>query len=112
MAILHHEAPHERADQQFQPSIITNSSTLNGSEIIAGGSCSMPIDSSVVETTRSMSRNGTNRKNPIWKPVFSSEMTKAGMTTRIGRSSGVFGRGCLRELDEQREVAPRASASA
>ena len=89
---------------RFQPSIITNSSILNGSEIIAGGSCSMPIDSSVVETTRSMSRNGTNRKNPIWKPVFSSEMTKAGTTTRIGSSSGVFGRGCLAELDEQREV--------
>ena len=59
---------------RFQPSIITNSRTLNGSEIIAGGSCIMPIDSSVVDTTRSMSRNGTNRKKPIWKPVFSSEM--------------------------------------
>jgi hypothetical protein len=68
---------------------------LNGSEIIAGGSCSMPIESSVVETTRSMSRNGRNRKNPIWKPVLSSEMTKAGTTTRIGSSSGVFGRGAL-----------------
>ena len=34
----------------------------------------MPIESSVVETTRSMSRNGRNRKNPIWKPVFSSEI--------------------------------------
>ena len=92
------------ATSRFQPSIITNSSTLNGSEIIAGGSCSMPIDSSVVETTRSMSRNGTNRKNPIWKPVLSSEMAKAGITTRIGRSSGVVGRGSLAELDEQRQV--------
>ena len=45
-----------------------------------------PIDSSVVETTRSMSMKGTNRKKPIWKPVFSSEITYAGMTTRIGRS--------------------------
>ena len=53
----------------------------------------MPIDSSVVDTTRSMRRNGTNRKKPIWKPVLSSEMANAGMTTFIGRSAGVDGRG-------------------
>ena len=33
---------------RFQPSIITNSSTLNGSDTMAGGSCIMPIESSVV----------------------------------------------------------------
>src|SRR4030095_7331508 len=76
---------------RFQPSIITNSRTLNGSDTIAGGICNMPIDSSVVETTRSMSRKGTKRKKPIWKPVLSSEMTYAGMTTRIGNSDAVLG---------------------
>ena len=77
---------------------------MNGSDTIAGGSCIMPIDSSVVETTRSMSRNGTNRKKPIWKPVFSSEMAKAGMTTRIGSSSAASGLRQLAELHEERQV--------
>ena len=41
-----------------QPSTSTNSSSLNGSEIIAGGSIIMPIDIRVDATTRSMIRNG------------------------------------------------------
>src|SRR5262245_60122444 len=61
-----------------QPSTITNSSSLNGSEIITGGSISMPIDIRVLETTMSMIRNGTKTRKPIWKAVFSSLMTNAG----------------------------------
>ena len=42
-----------------QPSTITNSSSLNGSEITTGGSTIMPIASSTDPTTRSSTRNGT-----------------------------------------------------
>lgn len=41
-----------------QPSIITNSSSLNGSEINTGGNIIMPIAMSTLETTMSMIRNG------------------------------------------------------
>src|SRR5690348_13977488 len=48
-----------------QPSAITNSSSLNGSEIDAGGSIIMPMDISTLETTMSITRNGTMMRKPI-----------------------------------------------
>ena len=94
-----------RPTSRFQPSIITNSSTLNGSEIIAGGSCSMPIDSSVVETTRSMSRNGHEQEEPHLKAglqLRDDEGRNRRRASAARRASS--GRGSLAELDEQREV--------
>src|SRR5580765_4056349 len=56
---VHHAKLRTSEDtSRFQPSTMTNSRILNGSEIIAGGNCSIPIESSVVDTTRSISRNG------------------------------------------------------
>jgi len=48
----------------------------------------MPIDISRLATTMSMIRKGMNRMKPIWKAVFSSLITKAGIRMRSGVSSG------------------------
>src|SRR6266851_4781204 len=61
-----------------QPSAITNSSSLNGSEMLVGGSIIMPIDISTLETTMSITRKGTMIRKPIWNAVFSSLIMKAG----------------------------------
>ena len=47
------------------------------------------------------------RRKPIWKPRFSSEIMKAGVTTCSGVSMAVFGRGAL----ERRMKRPRSSRS-
>src|SRR5581483_234093 len=65
---------------RYQPSTMTNSSSLKGSEISAGGSMIMPIEMSVLATTMSMIRKGMKMKKPIWKAVFSSLMMNAGMS--------------------------------
>src|SRR5207302_641112 len=59
------------------PSAMTNRSNLNGSEMLAGGSIIMPIDISTLETTMSITRNGTMIRKPIWKAVFSSDIMNA-----------------------------------
>ena len=48
----------------------------------------MPMDSSTLLTTRSMTRKGRKSRKPIWKAVLSSDSTKAGTTTRRGSSPG------------------------
>ena len=45
-----------------------------------GGSITMPIDIKVELTTRSMTRKGRKIKKPIWNAVYSSEITKAGIS--------------------------------
>ncbi len=54
--------------------------------MVAGGSIIMPMLISTLATTRSMTRKGRNRKKPISKAFFSSEIMKAGVITRMGRS--------------------------
>ena len=41
----------------------------------------MPIDISVLDTTRSMIRNGMKTRKPISKAIFSSLTMKAGIRT-------------------------------
>ena len=62
---------------------------LNGRDTITGDIIIMPIDISTLATTMSMMRKGMKTMKPIWKAVFSSEVTKAGMRMRMGRSSGL-----------------------
>ncbi len=69
---------------KFQPSTSTNSISLKGSEIITGDSIIMPIDISTLATTMSMIRNGMKTMKPIWNAVFSSLVTKAGISTCSG----------------------------
>ena len=51
----------------------------------------MPMLISTLATTRSMTRNGTNSRKPISKARFSSEIMKAGVTTRSGVSRACLG---------------------
>src|SRR6476661_5751233 len=51
----------------------------------------MPIDIKTEATTRSMIRNGRNSRKPISKARLSSEIMKAGTSTRSDRSSGLAG---------------------
>ncbi len=44
---------------RYQPSTITNSNNLNGSEIITGGNMNIPMDIRVLATTMSIIKNGT-----------------------------------------------------
>src|SRR6478752_8829368 len=75
---------------RFQPSTRMNRRILNGREMKTGGSIIMPIDMSVLETTRSMIRKGRKIKKPIWKAVLSSEMMNAGISTSVGTSARVL----------------------
>ncbi len=74
-----------------QPSTMTKSRSLKGSEMSAGGGIIMPIDMSTELTTTSMTRNGTKTTNPMMKADFSSERTKAGTSVVRGTSSRVAG---------------------
>ncbi len=58
----------------------------------------MPMLISTLATTRSMTRNGTNSRNPIWNARFSSEIMKAGVTMRMGVSIALAGTGILESL--------------
>src|SRR3954454_11780617 len=62
------------------PSTTTNSSSLNGSDTIAGGTIIMPIAMSAALTSMSSTRNGMNTTSPMMNALFSSERTKAGMS--------------------------------
>ncbi|KFD44037.1 hypothetical protein IU11_06000 [Cellulosimicrobium sp. MM] len=73
------------------PSTRTKSSSLNGSEIIVGGSIIMPMLMRAAATTRSMTRNGTKTTNPMMNAARSSEMTNAGTSVVSGTSTGVAG---------------------
>src|SRR5690606_16001604 len=74
---------------RLQPSMSTNSMILNGSEMISGESIIIPMAIRILATTRSMIRNGMKIMKPIWKAVFSSEVTKAGTRMVSGVSAGV-----------------------
>ena len=63
-----------------QPSTTTNSSSLNGSETIAGGTIIMPIDISAALTSMSITRNGMKTTSPMMKALLSSESTNAGIS--------------------------------
>ena len=78
-----------------QPSIITNSNSLKGMDMITGESIIMPKAISTAATTRSMMRNGRKMRNPIWNAVFSSLVTKAGSRIVKGISCGRSKRGAL-----------------
>src|SRR5690348_369851 len=82
----------------LQPLTMTNSSSLKGSEISAGGSIIMPIDIRADETTTSMTRNGTKMTKPMMKADFSSDSTNAGISVVIGTSAGVAGASSLLSL--------------
>ncbi|TLD45676.1 MAG: hypothetical protein FAZ92_02084 [Accumulibacter sp.] len=47
----------------------------------------MPIDISTLATTMSTIRKGMKMTKPIWNAVFSSLVTKAGISRRIGISA-------------------------
>src|SRR5262249_55057376 len=80
------------ATTRRQPSTVTKTRSLTGSEMLAGGSMTMPMLDSVVATTRSMTRNGSRMSSPIWNAVWSSETTNDGMAILSGTSSARFGR--------------------
>ena len=63
------------------PSTRTNNNNLNGNETNIGESIIIPKDISIDAITISITRNGKNNKNPIWKAVLSSEVIKAGSIT-------------------------------
>ena len=62
-----------------------NSKILKGVEIMDGGSIIMPILIRVDDTITSMSIKGIYTRKPIQKAAFSSEATKAGTITVMGR---------------------------
>ena len=74
---------------KVQPSTSINNMILKGSEISTGESIIMPIDISVLATTRSMITNGMNSRNPIWNAVLSSLVRNAGARIVSGTSSGL-----------------------
>src|SRR5208283_2422821 len=63
------------------PFTSTNRISLNGVEIITGGSMIIPIDISVEATTMSMMMNGIKRRIPILNATVISWITKAGIST-------------------------------
>src|SRR3546814_13566423 len=68
------------------PSTSTNSSSLNGMEMIVGDSIIMPSAISVDATTRSMIRKGRKIMKPNWNEVFNSDVTKArSEESRVGK---------------------------
>ena len=75
---------------RFQPSTNTKKMSLNGNDIIIGGIINIPIDSRIDATTISIIRKGIKSRNPISKALLSSEIIKAGISTRIGVCPGVF----------------------
>ena len=60
-----HHCPADMRTKRLKPGTGWAYDSYSKSDTMAGGICNMPIDNSVVETTRSMSRNGMNRKKPI-----------------------------------------------
>ena len=63
-----------------QPSTITKSSSLKGSDTITGGIIIMPSAISAPLTTRSMTRNGMKMMKPMMKACLSSVSTNAGIS--------------------------------
>ena len=61
-----------------------NNKSLNGRDIIAGGNINIPMDIKVLDTTKSINKNGKYIKNPIWKAVFNSLIANAGTNTCKG----------------------------
>ncbi len=55
--------------------------SLNGVEIMTGGSMIMPIDMRAEATTMSMMMNGMKSRIPILKATVISCRTKAGIST-------------------------------
>ena len=70
------------------PSTRTNNNNLNGKETNIGESIIIPKDISIDAITISITKNGKNNKNPIWKAGLSSEVIKAGSITEKGTSPG------------------------
>ena len=66
------------------PSTRTNSNNLNGNETNIGESIIIPKDISTDAITISITKNGRNKRKPIWKAVFNSEVIKAGSITVSG----------------------------
>ena len=64
-----------------------NKSTLNGNEIVVGGSIIIPIDIRTDETTISITINGIYIKKPKIKAVLNSLKIKAGTSVVNGTSS-------------------------
>lgn len=69
------EALRQRAQQQLPAIHQHKSISLNGSEIVAGGTIIIPSAISTLATTKSIIRNGINTVKPIWKAVFNSLVT-------------------------------------
>ena len=94
-----------------QPSTSTKKISLNGRLTTTGGSIIMPMLISTLATTRSMTRKGTNSRKPISNARFSSEIMKAGVTTRSGVSWAVAGLGIFaRRMTAEVVLAPPFSA--
>src|SRR6185312_3110816 len=72
-----------------QPFTKTNSMSVIGSDTVVGDSSIMPSDIITAATTMSMTMNGRKIRKPIWNPVLSSDVTKAGTRRRNGTSLGV-----------------------
>ena len=64
-----------------QPSTRTKRRSLQGVETTTGGIIIMPSDIRIVDTTRSISRNGMYKQNPMMNAVFNSLIMNAGIIT-------------------------------
>src|SRR3712207_6454816 len=74
-----------------QPSTTTNSSSLNGSDTMVGGTIIMPIAMSAALTSMSSTRNGMNTTSPMMNALLSSESTNDGMSVVMLTCSGEAG---------------------
>ncbi len=92
------------------PSTSTNSSSLNGSETMTGGSIIMPSDISAAQTTMSMTRNGMKMTKPMMKAARSSDRMNAGISVVSATSDGLSGFGAVRHVGHQRELLVAGSA--
>ena len=59
---------------------MTKSISLNGVATVAGGKNSIPIETRILATTISITRNGIKIIKPILNAVFNSLITKAGIS--------------------------------
>ena len=69
-----------------QPSTRTNNNNLKGSETSIGLNIIIPSDIRVEAMTISITKKGKNKRNPIWKAGFNSDVIKAGKSTGNGTS--------------------------
>src|ERR1700749_3080663 len=89
----HRKLPSTPCSTRLQPSIRTNIKSLIGTEIVDGGTISMPIASRMLDTTRSMRRNGSMMTKPMRNETRNSLSMNAGTSCRSPTSAARAGSG-------------------